>query len=205
MVIYAAGYLYQKVIVDSKMLNAPTVTYQMNIQAYELEEARIPVIGSYDEFKRKIVSLDKPRTKTEQLNGYLADLSLNAARAGYEEYLNKLHSEGVMIATVPIRTPDEIERLKLAKIMENEQIRDQVYQKFNPYIVKKVTGIVGDDEIIEFMVYCKFSDSYILEVNEYDLEARIALKYEQFLKMKKDKKSMENPVNQINLIFDSLA
>ena len=103
---------------------------------------------------------------------------------------------GVTFLSAGIYTPEEIERMKLAKIKEEEQVRDQIYYKFNPRVVKEITGLLEDSEIIEFMLFCKFSDAYLLEVNEYDLASRIALKYKLFLKLKEDEKNMKNPINR---------
>ncbi len=81
---------------------------------------------------------------------------------------------------IPILSPEEKERIALKKIMEKEQIKEQVYLKFNPEVIKKVTGLTDDRDILEFMVFCDFSDEYLLEINEYDLAAEIALKFEAY-------------------------
>ncbi len=75
--------------------------------------------------------------------------------------------------------------------MEKEKVRNRIYQKFNPEVVKKVTGMTEDHEIIEFMVFCDFADQYVLDVNQYTLMEQIALRYELF---KKEEKGQNNPV-----------
>jgi hypothetical protein len=55
------------------------------------------------------------------------------------------------------------------------------------------------------MSYCHFSDKYLLEVNDYDLAARIALKFEMYKRMKEEKKGQHDPMNRINDFFDSFA
>lgn len=205
LVMYALGYFYQKVIVDASMLNAPEpVDFGLTRQAYELAEARILAIGTYDEFKRDFMALEVPETRTDQLNNYLAGISRNEGKEAYEEALaqGRLKPAG---GGIPIYTPEERERIKLAAIMEKEQVRDQIYQKYNPVVVKKVTGLTDDDEIIRFMSYCHFSDKYLLEVNDYDLAARIALKFEMYKRMKEEKKGQHDPMNRINDFFDSFA
>jgi hypothetical protein len=205
LVMYAAGYFYQKIIVNESMLGSEAVSFSLNPQPYELEEARIPVFGTYDEFKRKFVSFDREATETERVNQYMADVSRSAAVEAYEQAKAAQHMDGVTFVGVPILTPEEIERKKLAVIIQKEQIRDQIYQKFNPHVVKKITGLSNDDEIIEFMLFCKFTDEYLLEVNEYDLSTRIALKFELFRKMKQDEKLMENPLNRAEMLNHSFA
>lgn len=196
LVLYALGYDYRKVVVDQNILNQDMPEVKLNHQSYDLNEARILGFGSYYDFREKFIDLERPVTKTDQLNKELADISRQVAIEAYNETMTKQSAEnGVTLMRAKILTPEEIERIKLAKIVEKEKVKDQVYRKFNPMMVKQITGMTDDDEIIEFMVYCKFSDAYILDVSEYDLSARIALKYELFKKQKEDQKSMQNPVN----------
>jgi hypothetical protein len=203
LVFYAVGYYYQKLIVNDTMLDTQHVTiFPLKIQVYELAEARIIGFGSYDDFKQQFIDLNQPKTKTDKLNESLAELSRNAA---VEAYNKAKVAQGGSIVSVSILTPEEKERLKLAEITKKERIRDQIYQKFNPRVIKTVTGLSNDDEIIEFMVYCNFSDNYLLEVSEYDLMTRIALKYEMFKRKKLDEKSMKNPVNCIDDPVNSMA
>ncbi|HLO60826.1 MAG TPA: carboxypeptidase-like regulatory domain-containing protein [Bacteroidales bacterium] len=203
LVLYALGYDYKKVVVDEEMIGGETSVVKLNHQSYDLNEARILGFGSYYDFREKFVNLERPVTQTEQLNKDIAQVSQQVAIQAYSEAMTKQSAEnGVTLMRANIYTPEEIERMKLAKIIEKEKVKDQVYHKFNPMMVKQITGLTDDDEIIEFMVYCKFTDAYIIEVSEYDLSARIALKFEMFKKYKEDQKSMENPVNYLdNLMY----
>jgi hypothetical protein len=202
MVIFAIGYFYKKVIVAETMFQENSCTFLLSEQPVDLGEATIPVIGTYDDFKRAIVNLDRPLTPLDRLNNNLSSLVRNAAREGYQEAQNRLHAEGVTLYSTPILTPEEKERIKLAAIIKKDLIHEKIYRKFNPALVKQVTGITEDDEIIRFMLFCHFPEEYLLQVNEYDLSARIALKYEMFMKMKEDEKRMKEPVNRIDITFD---
>ena len=117
----------------------------------------------------------------------------------YPSFVNgiseRLFDKGLCLPSGSNMTNDEKERIALARIMESENVRNRVYQKFNPEVIKKVTGITEDSEIIEFMVFCDFADQYVLDVNEYTLMEQIALRYEQFKRKKKAEQSGENPVN----------
>lgn len=202
LVMYALGYFYQKVIVEDAMIGSgQAYMFRLARQPVQYAEARIVGLGTYEDFKRNFLSLKQAKTKTDRLADYLADISQTAAREAYSKAKDEQKLDGITFASVPILTPEEKERIKLAGIKEKEQVRDQIYQKYNPKVIKTVTGMTEDDEIIEFMVYCNFSDAYLLEVNDYDLMTRIALKYEMFKRKKLDEKSMENPVNQIDEVF----
>lgn len=193
LVLYAVGYYYQKVIVTDNMLDSNTpVAFTLQEQSFEIAEVRILGLGTYEEFKQQFINLDRPETKTEKLAENLARTSREAALEAYNEAKAEQKSQGITIISVSILTPDEKERIALAQIIENEKIRDQIYQKYNPVIVKKVTGLTDDDDIIEFMVFCDFSDVYLLKVSDYDLMVSIARKYDLFKKKKQEEKSMQN-------------
>jgi hypothetical protein len=204
MVIFAIGYFYQKVIVAENMFQENSCIFLLSVQPADLGEATIPVIGTYDDFKNAIVNLDRPLTPFDKLNNNLLSATRSAAKQGYQEFQNKLHAQGVSLYSTPILTPEEKERIKLAAILKKDLIHEKIYIKFNPALVKQVTGLTEDDEIIRFMLFCHFPEEYLLEVNEYDLAARIASKYEMFKKMKEDENRMKEPVNRIDFTFDRL-
>lgn len=193
LVLYAVGYFYQKIIVKGNMINTKEpVIFALPEQKYEISEVRIIGLGTYDDFRQQFINLDRPETKTEKLAENLAETSRQAALEAYNQAQAEQKLNGITLLSVPILTPEEKERIALVKIIEKEKIRDQIYQKFNPVVVKKVTGLTDDDEIIEFMVFCDFSDAYLLKVSEYDLMENINRKYELFKGRKQEEKSMQN-------------
>lgn len=201
LIIYGPGYFYEKLEVNESMLSGDTVKIYLTAQPYNLAAANILGIASYDQFRNKLINEPPAKTEAYMLNENLSGPVILAAKEGFEEYKQKYPS----IVSIAIRTPEEKERIKLAKIKQKEQVRDQVYEKFNPLIVKKITGLSDDDLIIEFMQFCDFKDSYLLEVNEYDLTERIAAKFELFKKKKEDEKHRRDSLNFVEDFFRSLA
>jgi len=194
LVFFALGYYYHKVIVTDSLLKAGTpVIFVMRSQVYEISEAQIFSLGTYNDFRHSFINLDKPRTRTEKLADELADVSHRAARESYNAAQANRKLDGITFLSVPIRGPEERERLKLSRMVEKEKTRNLIYQKFNPEVVRKVTGLTDDDDILDFMAFCDFSDHYLLEVNEIDLMARIALKFEAFRKERQGSDSGDNP------------
>lgn len=190
-VVYGPGYNYHKMTVSEGMLKDERLSVLLERQAYGLPAANIPGIGNYTSFRNKLINDDLPKSETEQLNESFESPILRAAQEGFQEYMVTNPS----ILSIAIRTPEEKERIKLSKIKSKEPIRDIVYHKFNPAIVKEITGLSDDTEIIAFMLYCDFSVSYILEASDYDLAERIAAKYELFRKKKEEEKVTTDPMN----------
>jgi hypothetical protein len=200
LVFYAVGYFYEKVIAHADMINSGTPrVFTLMQQTFEIQEVRVYSLGTYEDFRERFINLDRPATQTEKLAADLAETSRTVAREAYDQAKAAKMLNGITFVAVPILTPDEKERLMLAQIIKEEKINDQIYQKYNPVVVKKVTGLTDDDDIIEFMVFCNYSDTYLLKVNDYDLMVSIGRKYEQFKRKKQEEKSMQN---QIEMIFD---
>jgi hypothetical protein len=196
LVLSAVGYYYQKIIVNDSLLNAALpARFVMRPRTYEISEARIVRLGTYDEFRQKFINLDKPKTQTEVLADELANISREVAKESFYNAQANKKLDGITLLTVPILTPEEKERIELARILEEEKVRELIYKKFNPEVVKKITGLKKDDEIIEFMQFCDFSDEYLLGISEYELMEHIALKYGAFKRKKQRPDSVDQPVN----------
>jgi hypothetical protein len=196
LVFSSIGYFYEKTEVLGSFLGSDTpVLFRLSPQAYEITEARIVPLGTYDQFKRNFVNQNIPKSKSEMLTETLTKISKNEGQDAYNMALASGRLEPPRMG-VKILSPEEMERIMLAGIIEKEKVRDQVYQKFNPEVVKKVTGLTDDGVIIEFMVFCDYPDQYLMEVNEYDLMVNIGMKYDEF-KKKRLKDKSDTPVNQV--------
>jgi hypothetical protein len=180
----ASGYYHLVKMVTDSMLNTPAYrSFEMNPLVYPIREANVFALGTYKDFKQKFISLDLSKDKTAILRRELQQESVTVAREAYRKMQEKQKIGGGV--GVPILTPQEKERIKLGAILAAENQRKQVYTKYNPVIIKKITGITTDEETLEFMAFCNFSDEWIVNTNEYDLMEMIARKYEEFRRTKK--------------------
>jgi hypothetical protein len=197
LVLSAVGYYFRKIVAtDSLLSTAPRLVFSIIPRAYEINEARIYSLGTYSEFRQRVIRMERPKTQTDLLAENIAELSRVVAKEAYEKAMQSRKLDGITFFSIPIRSPEEMERLRLAKIMEKENIRNEIYEKFNPEVIKKITGLKDDDVVIEFMVFCDFPDDYLLEVNSYDLMVRIEEKFEDF-KKKRWRNAPLNPMNTI--------
>jgi hypothetical protein len=55
--------------------------------------------------------------------------------------------------------------------------------KFNGYIVKRLTGL-ENDELVKFMSFCGFSNSYLLAASEMEIQRAIMRKYSEYTRIK---------------------
>lgn len=184
LVFSASGFYHRVEIVADSLLNTDVFRpFKMDPLVYPIREANVFALGTFDQFRHKFISLDLSKDKTENLRRNLQQESVTVARDAYQNMQQKQKIGGGV--GIPILTPQEKERKKLRAILATEDQKKQIYTKYNTDIIKKITGITGDDEILEFRTYCNFSDEFILNTSEYDLMVIIARKYEEFLRVKK--------------------
>lgn len=184
LVFSASGFYHRVEIVTDSLINTDVfLAFKMDPLVYPIREANVFALGTYNQFRQKFITLDLSKDKTENLHRNLQQESVRVARDAYQNMQQKQKIGGGV--GIPILTPQEKERIKLKAILASEDQKKQIYSKYNTDIIKKITGITGDDEILEFRAYCNFSDEFILNTSEYDLMVIIARKYEEFLHGKK--------------------
>lgn len=183
LVFSAIGYYFKVVYVTDSLLKKETVFIELLPRKYEISEARVYALGTYEQFKQKVLALKLPETRTDKLRKYLHGLSRKLGKEiKFQQEMDKLAKGGVLFSA-PILTPEEIAMIKLKKIKEKEKIQKIIYEKFNREIVADVTGLKGD-ELTEFMVFCNFGEKYLLKTNQYDIMVRVLEKFEVYKKLK---------------------
>jgi hypothetical protein len=183
LVFSAIGYFLKPVYITDSLLKARAVFIELLPRTYEISEARVYALGTYDQFKQKVLALKLPETKTDILRRNLKELSKKAGKeVKYRQEMDKLTHGGV-IFSVPILSPEEKQMIKLKKILEKEKVRKIIDGKFNRAVVADVTGLKGE-ELTEFIVFCNFSDKYLLETNQYDIIVRVLEKLQVYKKLK---------------------
>ncbi len=177
------GYFYKVVHITDSMLSEGSATIKMASRKYEVPEARVIGLGTYEQFKQKVLSLKLPKTQTDVLRESLQKICREVAQeVEYNRKMDQL-TQGGNLLSVPILTPEEIEMLKLKVILEKEKIQKVIAEKYNRNIVGELTGL-KHDELTEFMVFCNFSEEFLLESNQYDILIKVLEKLEEFKKKK---------------------
>lgn len=183
LVFSSIGYFYKVVYVTGSMLDKGSEIVEMAPRKYEVPEAKIVVLGTYGQFKQKVLSLKLPKTRTDILRESLQKISKEVAmEVEYNRQMDKMTQGGVLMCA-KILTPEEIQMIKLGKILEKEKIQKAIEEKYNRTIVGDVTGL-EDKELTEFMVFCNFSDEFLLESTQYNILIKVLEKLKEFQKLK---------------------
>ncbi|MBN1157951.1 MAG: carboxypeptidase-like regulatory domain-containing protein [Bacteroidales bacterium] len=183
LVFSAIGYYYSKAIVTDLLLDQEvTPVFELHQRIYEIEEAVIYVPGTYSEFRQDFIGLDIADSREEVLKQELTSIAAIEGKKAYEEAIDK--GELKPPSGFPILSADEKARLRLKRHLEREEILSLINEKYNVDLVKEITGLTDEDEVMSFMLFCNFDVQYLLEVNPPDLMQVIAEKYEVFKSIK---------------------
>lgn len=183
LVISLVGYLGKVQMVGDLNLDS-TMEVRLSPRFYEIAEVRIMRWGSYEEFKRSVLALEIPETETDQLRDHLFAMSqAEIAVALKEEEVRKAMSPqpGKPLGgiSVPILSKEDMQRINYAKVLEKEAEQRLINKKYNRDIIRKVTNI-PEEEIIDFMGFCNFSNEYLLQASEYEIVVMIEKKYKEY-------------------------
>ena len=137
---------------------------------YHIEGVTVHGLGTYEQFKQKVLSLDLSKDKVIKMQNYY-DKILTEEAIKYQKV-----STGFSFS---LRTPEERSLKKLAKVEEEQKKQDLIDSKFNKAIISQLTGLHGS-ELEKFMRYCQLPEDFILKSPEYDILVRVKDLYENY-------------------------
>jgi hypothetical protein len=182
-VISSLGYLGDYYILsDDDISNGIEIHLQPRI--YEIDEVKIISLGPFSKFKHDFVNLKLPETETDILRNNLHEISKQIGEEAKYELAMKKAAEGGNLLAMPILSPEDIQRIKLKKIVGEENIQKSIDRKYNRQIVADLTGL-NDFDLDDFILFCAFDKNYLYKTNQYDILVRMLEKFEEFKKLKK--------------------
>jgi len=149
-------------------------------KATMLKEVTIFAINpSYEGFKKDIVTLELPDYYKRVEDSKLSEMQ--KANAVYKPSGNIL-SLGGTVTTSPITyLYDKYSRKSKMNRLYNEMLSyeeevERIQDKYNREIVSDLTGLKGD-ELLNFMMYCRFNYYDLVRMSDEDIKAKIKAKY----------------------------
>ncbi len=152
----------------------------LNPSTLELSPVSIFAFKSESAFKNEILNLKIEDAKKEILipgafygTPEPAKTELYFADMGFK-------CDGCLMALIDKfrRGGNEQENLKEHKNLTTRQ--QEISKKYNPDIVNRITGLIGDS-LIEFFDFCEIKDDFVLEANEYEIFIAVNNCYKNFL------------------------
>ncbi|MBN2610299.1 MAG: carboxypeptidase-like regulatory domain-containing protein [Bacteroidales bacterium] len=177
------GYLGKFIVLDKSTMNGD-IEILLAPRYYEIAEVEVFGITSYSKFREKFRKTEIPKTETDILRSNLQAIAIDIGQEAKYYLSMKKAAEGGNLMAAPILSPEEKQRLKLKEMMNKESIQYEIDKKYNRQVVADLTGL-KDQELDEFMLYCKFSQKFLQFSSQYEILVKVLEKYEQYKELKK--------------------
>ena len=147
----------------------------MNKRTYEISSVEIRPWKTYEDFKKKFMSLkiDDPREDVHPL--LWQDMPTKP--------LDPVPHHPTIMNPVSffyeVFSGERKARMKYNEILSKETKKRKIRSKFNEEIVGDLTGLEGK-QLEEFIDFCNFTDEQLLEMNEYEVLQQVKRKYQLF-------------------------
>lgn len=138
------------------------ITIELNTATLELEPVKIFAYRDERAFKQAILDLKvepEPGKQRIELPGFY--------------YGPRKEVPVTILSPVSYFSKAEREKRKYQKLeTKYDEWRENVFVKYNPQVVREITGL-PDEEVDDFMKYCKLDENFIRLSTEYDVVVAI--------------------------------
>ncbi len=156
-------------------------------QVYELNQVNVYSLGTYQQFKYKVLHNKAPDNTIAQINERIQKEIAKIPKHPLQEQ-----------AAIPLGSPITAVYMMLSKegkgIKKFEQAKENrktfvyAYSKYNRDIVSHATGLTGT-MLDQFMEFCHLQYEFIIYASEYDIHKKILEDYDLFIRNYKQKQN----------------
>lgn len=164
-----------------------SVSVILNTKVYELKELSISPYPTIALFKRAFEDLELDDSSFLALN--LAPILFMQAKKEIRTNYNPQEFVSISFSS-PISAFYNLYSKKVKSLSRLHQLKGmdfrkkEVYKRYNPQLVKAITGIQEDGELKKIMDFCKPSDGFILASSDYEIALFIISCYQDFVEYK---------------------
>ncbi|MEA3317218.1 MAG: carboxypeptidase-like regulatory domain-containing protein [Bacteroidota bacterium] len=180
LLISAISYEYKKICLQDIEQSDYSTYIFLKDKIYKIDEVMISYFGDYNDFKYKLLNLRLP----EKFK--ISPLILNSLPHNYPDIIPGPTLASPISLLYSLLSKEGKSRRKLVELKKEQKEESNVRELFNEDIISRITGLKSDS-LINFIKYCNFSDSFIIETCQYNLYMQIACKYDEFKKLEKTK------------------
>lgn len=146
----------------------------MTPEVYTIGEVTIMRYPSYAQFKQAVINL-KVEEPMKFDQSYFPKVMEPNANQGFG-----LTIDGPITALYNAFSREGKQRRNYERYLRESTIQEQISRKYNVQIVRNLTGIEDDMEIIRFMQYCKLDTTFILQSTDYAVLLAVKSCYEAY-------------------------
>lgn len=144
---------------------------------YQLETFNVLGSLTYEEFKDQL--MDLPLAEDQ-----IVDFAIPWEWYGYTNLPASggfgLTFNGIFSSLYDKHGKEGKQRKKIEQVEANQGKQDYIYSKYNPYVIQRATGIENEEEIIQFMEYCNFTDYFIVNSTQQEIINALSGKYKVY-------------------------
>lgn len=182
LVISGSVYRQLMVIIDAKMYEKGAGDFLLYHKAFLLKEVKILALNpSYEGFKRDVATMKLPDSYKNLEDVHLSKMDRqNATYDGSAPNILKGTAVGSPITYLYNTFNKKMKMKALANEMESygDEV-GKVQDKYNRKLVHDITGLEGAD-LMEFMVYCRFSYYDLVRWSREEIVASIRYKFAEY-------------------------
>lgn len=181
--ISAIGYESKNFVINKNSLHRYSEYIYLKKRLYQIEEARIVYLGTYNEFKYRVLNLKLPEETLIQ------DFVINSFKKS--DFIKEPnHSIGSPISYLYNRFSREGKELRKIEEIKDEQKVKKLLIELDYEIIQNITGF-DNHQIDNFLEFCNFSYQFLKNSTDYDIYEMIRLRckeYKDFQRSEKKRK-----------------
>lgn len=175
------GYSAKAMIVDEATLLAEVVVIRMVPRHYQLAEVEVNPLGSKGQFRDRFMELNVDDGTIDIIG--VQGPSKNPRTIPVTEDADEIKKAKYMMNPASFiygnLSKDAKARQELHRLKEEDRKHDSNRFRYNEKVVARITGY-EEDKAREFMDWCRFSDSQIHQMNDYQLTILILNRQREF-------------------------
>lgn len=171
---------YSLTLVDNEIKSRDYyIRILLDQSSYELAPVNIYAFKDEAGFKQDILNMQLP----DPANSKIVIPGAYEGPAAPKD-LNSNFSLGSPITAIANVFSKEAKELrKYGKVLKDAPKQKALNEKYNLEVVKEITGL-KDEELNQFMHFCKIPEDYILKANDYEIILAVNACYKEFLETK---------------------
>lgn len=154
--------------------------FQLTPEIYTLDEVIINPLGSYEQFKWKVVNLDLPESQQERLTrevNFLAKKEIRKVQNNQPRYVYNNQTLGVSGGFDITGLSAIFTKLEEA---ETESNHDKLLsQKYNRQMIHRISGFKGA-KLDSFVIFCNQNTNFNYLVSEFDITKKVFQLLDEF-------------------------
>jgi hypothetical protein len=181
--ITSLGYSITRYIISDSVLNGPKPTIiRLEVKKYEINRVNISFLGTYEDFKYKILHMNMPDKLLFVKNQIRFEKNKIATYPLNEQF--GISINGAISALYDAFSKEGKSKRKLVEALQTEKIIRNADMKYQRDVVGRITGL-KNLELDEFILKYRPAIDYLISSSEYDVIGRILMDYEKY-KVDKD-------------------